>query len=155
MPLWLNGTPRRRAREVAVELLKKLDLDLPLERYPYTLSGGQQQMTALLRSVVHKPDVLLMDEPLGSLDVSCRSDLREAVQRIWASTGATTILVTHDLDEAVMLADVVVALSPRPAHVVGTVAVALPRPRSTESLRDLRSIECREKLRAALALGHV
>jgi len=153
LPLWLDGSSKRQAREVAADLVTRLNLDLPTERFPYTLSGGQQQLTALLRAVIHTPTVLLLDEPLGSLDVASRSELRDAVQRIWQAIGSTTVLVTHDLDEAILLADTIVAFTPRPARVAATVQVPLPRPRSREVLHDQQVAAWRHRLHEAMKEG--
>ena len=144
-PLTLQALPRRGARERARDLIRRLAVNLPVERFPYELSGGQQQMTAILRAVIHEPAVLLLDEPFGSLDATARVDLRDSLQQIWRALGATTVFVSHDLDEAIYLADRVLALTPRPARIHHDVPVKLPRPRSwtgatQESLRPLR--EC-------------
>lgn len=129
LPLQLAGVPKEDARRRSVELAERLGLSLPMSRYPYTLSGGQQQLAALLRAVIHEPAVLLLDEPFASLDVAAYIDLTNALQRIWQATGATTVFVTHDLEGATTLADTVVALTPRPARVAEIVDVTLPRPR--------------------------
>ncbi|MBI5092454.1 MAG: ABC transporter ATP-binding protein [Candidatus Hydrogenedentes bacterium] len=153
LPLWLDGFARAKARQAATELMATLNIELPVDRFPYTLSGGQQQLAALLRAVIHKPAVLLLDEPLGSLDVPSRADLCDAVQRIWQAIGATTVLVTHDLDEAIQVADTVVAFTPRPARVADTVEVPLPRPRSRDILHDPQVVVWRDRVHRAMTGG--
>jgi NitT/TauT family transport system ATP-binding protein len=133
--------------------MTRLKLVLPVERFPYTLSGGQQQLTAILRAVIHKPDVLLLDEPLGSLDAPSRAVLRDAIQRIWMAIGATTVLVTHDLDEAIFVADTVLAFTSRPARVAETVQVPLKRPRSYEVLNDQQIALWRDQLQKTMMGG--
>ena len=121
-------------------------MELPTERFPYELSGGQQQLTAILRAVIHEPDVLLLDEPFGSLDAAARVELRESLQQIWRTLGATTVFVSHDVDEAIYLADRVIALTGRPARIRDNVAVELPRPRSWDHAAHDWLVPIRDRL---------
>ena len=98
--------------------------------YPKELSGGMAQRAALARALVAQPPVLLLDEPFGALDAFTRESLTQAIESICREQGTTVILVTHNLNEAVFLADRVIACSPRPAHVLEAVPVNLPRPRA-------------------------
>ncbi len=98
--------------------------------YPKELSGGMRKRVDLARAYANSPDVLLMDEPFGALDVQTKGVMQEAVQQLWASTGKTVVFVTHDLDEAVFLSDLVVVLSSRPGRVHTIVRNPLGRPRS-------------------------
>lgn len=100
---------------------------------PRSLSGGMAQRVALARALANVPEVLLLDEPLGALDVQTRLELQDAVARIVHASGVTALVVTHDFDEAVVLADRVIVLGRRPAHVVREIAVTLPRPRDRGS----------------------
>ena len=99
------------------------------ERWPAQLSGGQRQRVGVARALTVEPDLLLMDEPFGALDAITRSGLQEELLRIWEQTGKTILFVTHDIDEAMILADRVVVLGGQPACVRGDVPVG-PRPRS-------------------------
>lgn len=133
LPLEIAGFSVGRRRKHAWVLLSKLNIDLPLQRFPYELSGGQQQLLAISRAFVMEPDVLILDETFSALDCLIRLHLQQKLQDIWLKVPATTIFVTHDIDEAIFLADRVVVLSPRPAQVISDFKVELPRPRDTNT----------------------
>lgn len=105
-------------------------------RRPYELSGGMQQRVALCRALIHRPSLLLMDEPFGALDALTRETMNLEVQRIWMETKKTIVLVTHSITEAVFLADRVVVMTSRPGRVREIVPVNLARPRTFESLKS-------------------
>jgi NitT/TauT family transport system ATP-binding protein len=109
---------------------------IDLARYPYELSGGQQQLVSIMRALVVEPEVLFLDEPFSALDYEMTLFMREQLQRIFLDTGTTTVLVSHDLEEAVYLADRVLLLSRRPARVADFPAVQMPRPRNDDTLSD-------------------
>ena len=116
-------------------MLEKVDLDGFRNAVPSELSGGMAQRASLARALVTSPEVLLLDEPLGKLDALTRSTLQKEIERLWQAQGFTGIMVTHDVEEALLLSDRVVVFSPRPAHVVADIEVDLPRPRSTDHPR--------------------
>src|SRR6266436_2415591 len=99
------------------KLLKDLEIDLPQGNYPYQLSGGQQQLVAILRTLIYKPDVILMDEPFSSLDYQTRSFMQMTLLDIWQHEKPTILFVSHDIEEAIFLADKLVLLSALPASV--------------------------------------
>ncbi|CAN5158823.1 ATP-binding cassette domain-containing protein [soil metagenome] len=107
----LNGVPRAAARDAALDLLDKVGLDRSLaRRYPKQLSGGQQQRVGVARALASDPNILLMDEPFGAVDPIVRADLQAELKRLQAELGKTIVFVTHDIDEAFLLADQVVIL---------------------------------------------
>ena len=115
------------------ELLELVGLAGFADAAPRSLSGGMAQRVALARALANKPEVLLLDEPLGALDVQTRLELQDAVAHIVQASGVTAVVVTHDFDEAVVLADRVIVLGRRPAHIVRDLAITLPRPRDRGS----------------------
>ena len=106
------------------------------DRHPWQLSGGMQQRVAIARAIAYQPQVLLMDEPFGSVDAQTRADLQDLVLAVWRAHGSTVLFVTHDIDESVYLADRVVVLSPAPATLMAEVAVPVPRPRDQIETRS-------------------
>lgn len=114
------------------DMLGKLGLWHHRGKYPYQLSGGMQQKVAIARAFEHDPDIMLLDEPFSSLDYFTAAELRMDLLKLWEERKITTILVSHDVDEAILLADRVVVLSGSPAHIKGIVEVSLKRPRKPE-----------------------
>ena len=124
----------RRAREVQ-GALSRVGLDDFASRYPWELSGGMQQRVALARALVSDPRALMMDEPFASVDALTRGHLEDVVADLWERSSFAALLVTHDVAEAVYLADRVLVLSARPSSVLAEIAVDLPRPRSHAQTR--------------------
>lgn len=116
----------------ARELLALVGLEEFEQYYPSQLSGGMQQRVALCRALIHKPKLLLMDEPFGALDELTRMEMQDLLLGIRAKTGATVMFVTHSISEAVYISDVVVVFSKRPAVIADFIPVDLPYPRSAE-----------------------
>ncbi len=137
-PLYEAEYRRRRHefRDMAMELLTLVGLKDFVSKYPWELSGGMQQRVSLCRALVHKPRMLLLDEPFGALDAFTREDLWNVLQKLWFELKPTVILVTHDLREAVFLADTVFMFSPRPGNVISRTVIDIPRPRSLATTFD-------------------
>ncbi len=127
--LELGGMPRRKAEAEAREWIDLVGLSRFATSYPYQLSGGMKQRVAIARALANHPRILLMDEPFGALDAQTRSQMQSYLLQIWKQVDITVLFVTHDLDEAIYLADRIVVLGPNPGRVVDTVEVPVPRPR--------------------------
>lgn len=132
--LKMRGVPQEKRERVAREYLALVGLEGFEYRYPHELSGGMQQRVGVARVLANKPDLLLMDEPFASVDAQTRMTLQEELTRIWEDRQPTILFVTHDVEEAVFLANRVVVLSPRPGRVRETVEVPLRRPRTWQHL---------------------
>lgn len=138
-----TGVGRRKARAAAGEALERFGLEEFSKAAPAALSGGMRSRVALLRTALLGRDVLLLDEPFGALDALTRRELQHWLLGVRAELAATIILVTHDVDEALLLADRVVALSPRPAHVALDLPVDLPRPARVETTEEFATLKRR------------
>jgi NitT/TauT family transport system ATP-binding protein len=145
-----SGIPRVERRQRAQAMLELVGLADLGSRWPHQLSGGQRQRVSLARALAVDPVVLLMDEPFSALDTFTREGLQDEVQRIRHKTGKTILFVTHDMDEAVYLADRVIVLSGSPAHAAASVDVALPFPRRRGHSELVRASQ---RLRAELSAG--
>ena len=122
----MRGMPKAEAKQRAAELIELTGLRGFEQAYPHELSGGMQQRVSLCRALLHRPEVLLMDEPFGALDALTREKMNVELQRLWEETGVTVLMVTHSVPEAVYLANRVVVMSPRPGRIVETFGVPLP-----------------------------
>ncbi|WP_025616621.1 ABC transporter ATP-binding protein [Salinispora cortesiana] len=130
LPAEIFGWQRARYRDRARQLLELTGLAGFERRLPHELSGGMQQRVSLCRSLIGEPRVMLMDEPFSALDALTREELSGELQRVHMETSATVVFVTHSIEEAVLLADRVVVLSPRPGRIRDIVDVSIPRPRT-------------------------
>jgi NitT/TauT family transport system ATP-binding protein len=130
LPLKVRGVAKAARRQVVEEVLDLVGLAGVEERYPWQLSGGMQQRVAIARSLAYRPELLFMDEPYASVDAQARAELEDVIADIHHRLGVTVFFVTHDIDEAVYLADRVIVLSASPAVVREIVEVGLARPRS-------------------------
>lgn len=155
LPLEVQGVPRREARQRALALMEAFGLKGFENAYPFTLSGGMRQRAAFLRTVLSGKSIVLLDEPFGALDALTRAGLQEWLASLWESLRLTVLLVTHDVEEALFLADRVVVLGPRPARVRGVVAIELPRPRLREVVTSPPFVLLKEQVLRLLLVGGV
>ena len=118
------------------ELVASFDVKFDLNRYPYELSGGQQQTASIMRALAPRPEVLFLDEPFSALDFEMTLFIREKLQEVFMQTGTTMVLVSHDLEEAVYLADHVLLLTKRPTSVADLLVYDDPRPRTVQTLTE-------------------
>lgn len=137
LPMEAAGVPRRERRERALGAMERVGLEGHETDYPRQMSGGMQQRLQIARALAQRPRILLMDEPFASVDALTRFHLEDTTLQLWRDLDQTLILVTHDLDEAVYLADRIIVLESKPARVAKQVAVDLPRPRDQAETRAL------------------
>lgn len=145
--LEMKGVPKPERDEIALNQLKLVKLEKFVKSYPHHLSGGMQQRVAIARALAYNPSVLLMDEPFAALDALTRDDMQRLLADVWRETRKTVIYVTHNVAEAVYLADRVIVMTPHPGRIKTEVTIDLPRPRDPLSLEFL---ECQK-----LLLGHL
>lgn len=150
LPLELRNIPRETVRDHARDVIKLVGLEGFEQSYPRDLSGGMAQRVAIARSLMHDPDVLLLDEPFGSLDALTRERMGDELLHIWQVRRKTMLLVTHSISEAIYLSDQVLVLSPRPGEIVLRLKVDLPRPRTPEMRYSNQFSELTHKLRDKL-----
>jgi NitT/TauT family transport system ATP-binding protein len=143
-PLRVRGIPRKEQVARVEQLLARFEITLDLKRYTYEMSGGQQQLVAILRALAAEPEVLFLDEPFSALDYEMTLYVRDRLQAVFLETGLTTVLVSHDLEEAVYLADRIVLLSKRPTRVVEMIAYETARPRTAEILADPKFVATKQ-----------
>lgn len=139
MPLVVRRVDQAQADELARVFIEKVGLAGFEDAMPYQLSGGMQQRVGLARALVTDPEILLMDEPFGAIDAQTRELMQEELLRLWSDSGKTVMFVTHDLDEAVTLADRVVVLTRGPGKIRTSIDVDLPRPRWDYDIRAKRA----------------
>jgi NitT/TauT family transport system ATP-binding protein len=130
------GKSRSEARAIADGLIEMIGLNRFADAYPHTLSGGMQQRVAIARALANQPRVLLMDEPFGALDAQTRSVMQDSLLELRERIDATVVFVTHDIDEAILLADRVLIMSAGPGRILRDLGVTLPRPRSNAIMLD-------------------
>jgi NitT/TauT family transport system ATP-binding protein len=141
--------PKAEMRARARQLLEWVGLTGFEDRRPYELSGGMRPRVALARALVHRPELLLMDEPFGALDALTRDQLNLDLQDLWMRSRTTVLFVTHSIDEAVFLADRVVVMSPRPSRIYTEVEIDLPRPRTIAARQHPAFAEYTSEIRTA------
>ena len=144
--LELHGVPRRQARTRALELTEFFGLKGFENQYPYALSGGMKQRAAFLRTMLMDQEIVLLDEPFGALDALTRVQMQEWLLELWDSLRKTIVLITHDMDEAILLSDRVYVLTQRPGRVTLVLDVDLPRPRSYEQVTEPQFARLKSRL---------
>jgi NitT/TauT family transport system ATP-binding protein len=141
---------RTEFRDRADDLLAKVGLTGFEDRYPWQLSGGMQQRASLCRALIHKPTLLLLDEPFGALDQFTREELWETLQQLWLDQRPTVLLVTHDLRESAYLANRIIVMSSRPGRVIEDQQVSFARPRNVEMTYEPAFVGLTHKLRSLI-----
>ena len=127
--LKINGVPAEKRKETVTQLIQAIGLSGFENSYPETLSGGMQQRVAIARTLALRPSVILMDEPFGALDAQTRSEMQQLLLKVWDETASTILFVTHDVEEAIYLADRIFIMSAHPGTIVEDVQVPFDRPR--------------------------
>jgi NitT/TauT family transport system ATP-binding protein len=135
--LEMKGIAKQEREETALRFLRLVNLEKFARSYPHELSGGMQQRVAIARALAYNPAVLLMDEPFAALDALTREEMQRFLVDVWRETKKTVIYVTHNVAEAVYLADRVIVFSPHPGTVKAQIKITLPRPRDTLSVEFL------------------
>ena len=130
--LEVQGMPKPQRKAIAERLLTKVGLTHFRNHYPAELSGGMKQRVAIARTLAFDPRILLLDEPFGALDAQNRELMQEELQTIWQDSRKTAVFITHDIDEAIYLADRVIVFTARPGRAKADIAIDLPRPRDIE-----------------------
>jgi NitT/TauT family transport system ATP-binding protein len=153
LPIEILGLPRKRYEQKARDLLAMAGLTGFERKLPHELSGGMQQRVAICRALIHEPGLLLMDEPFGALDALTREVMQGELMRIWVETHKTVLFVTHSIDEAVLLSDRVIVLSPRPSRVQEDIVIDLARPRGPAARSLPRFQDYATHLRQMLGVG--
>ena len=130
-----RGMPKAQAKELAQQWIHRVGLSKFGQHYPHQLSGGMRKRVALAQTFINSPEILLMDEPFSALDMQTRTLMQDELLKLWSGTQASVVFVTHDLEEAVALADQVVVLTASPATVKKVHTIDLPRPRVMSDIR--------------------
>jgi len=152
LPLELAGIQPKQRYDAVRQLLPQLNLDDFEMAYPGELSGGMAQRVALGRVMIQKPRVMLLDEPFGALDALTREKVSMDLLRVWQQTKQTVLMVTHDINEAVLLSDRIIVLSQRPGTVVADIQVKLPRPRLVDMVYTDSFVNLAKQVRQAIDL---
>src|SRR3954447_11120316 len=141
-----KGRGDSQAEADAMQWIRMVGLEKFAECYPHQLSGGMKQRVAIARALANQPRILHMDEPFGALDAQTRMNMQSCLQQIWQNVNVTVVFITHDLDEAIYLADRVIVLAAHPGRVAEVIEVPLPHPRTAEMVFDPRFVATRKRL---------
>lgn len=144
-PLKLRGMKASQRKNRVDELVKQFDIKFDLNRYPYEFSGGQQQLISILRALAPNPEIIFLDEPFSALDYEMTLFIREKLQAIFSQRTIAMVLVSHDLEDAVFLAEQILMLSKRPTKVVDVVPFTLPYPRNDNIVLTTEFIEAKRR----------
>ncbi|MDQ7979576.1 ABC transporter ATP-binding protein [Paraburkholderia sp. SARCC-3016] len=144
-PLLLERKSKAEVDRRMEELVASFDVRFDLKRYPYELSGGQQQTASIMRALAPRPEVLFLDEPFSALDYEMTLFIREKLQEVFMQTGTTMLVVSHDLEEAVYLADQVLLLTKRPTRIAEIIDYDEARPRTVETLSQASFVKTRKR----------
>lgn len=131
-PLEIKGISKKERESKVLDIVKNLNLRIPLDNYPYQSSGGEQQLVALLREIIAEPKVILMDEPFSSLHCKSRDYLKIEIQKIYKNLGLTIIFVSHEIAETMQLADRIIIMKKYPGEIINMIDINFPRPRTEE-----------------------
>ena len=146
----MRGERAARHQTRALELIRLAGLEGFENSYPHELSGGMQQRAAICRALLLNPSLILMDEPFGALDIITRERMGFELQKIWSASRNTVLFVTHSITEAVLLSDTVIVMTSRPGRIRSVVEIDLPRPRTPDTLRNVRFIELSATVRDSI-----
>lgn len=144
--LRMTGHGKNFSEQEALQWIDLVGLGKFANAYPQELSGGMKQRVAIARALANKPRILLMDEPFGALDAQTRAQMQSYLLQIWRNVDVTVLFITHDLDEAIYLADRIVVLGAHPGHIQEIINVPVPRPRSTEQFLDPYFLATKQRL---------
>ena len=144
--LKLKGMNDAQAREIAMKYIKMVELEEFVDAYPKELSGGMKQRVAIARAYAVQPEVLLMDEPFGALDAQTRTQLQSELTKTWQEEKKTCFFITHDVDEAIILAQKVIIMSARPGRIKEIVNIDIPYPRTQETKMTPRFLELKNHI---------
>ena len=148
--LEIRGVPRKKAASRALPLMEKYGLKGFEKHYPNELSGGMRQRAALLRTLLYDRDIMLLDEPFGALDAQTRLSMQNWLLEIWRDFSKTVLFVTHDIDEAIYLADDIYVFTPRPGRIKAKIEVPIKRPRSAKDMTTAEFAALKSRLLSLL-----